>query len=375
MPTQDDIANQQHFLAAHRATLAHYLRQRAQLGTAHEPPGVANGIAEARASIVRCKATLRSWGIDVLDHPDDADADLVTMPPTLTAPTLLTSLPKKEKLYTNLLTVTACAQTIYIAETDCQLPRDVWAKIREQQQEVGSEWILKNKRILSFHNLEAPPWSTICDLGTLESFDVDEWAYSDDQDRQREFVQLLNWSLREKIYADLRYSKEKECYFFKPTADLSERVMPYHSIKIDTERRIFQGYPRKDTSGRIAYYRHSAFQGYFRRFDHTWFLEITPTHYYTADGYRLDIYYESRLSGMRQLERNQTLLGQLMMWAAYLSQPADLFTSAYPFLEFGELQSFALGVGVDDDTWLGHEEGDNSKMDRKPSNQLSMFDE
>lgn len=71
MPTQDDIDNQWQRLAAHRATLAHYLRQRAQLGTAHEPPGVANGIAEACAAIQGVKVTLRGWGQAVEDHPDD----------------------------------------------------------------------------------------------------------------------------------------------------------------------------------------------------------------------------------------------------------------------------------------------------------------
>lgn len=71
MPTQDDIANQQQLLAAHRARLAHYLRQRALLGMAYEPPGVAAGIAEARPAIQRCKVTLRNWGIAVEDYPDD----------------------------------------------------------------------------------------------------------------------------------------------------------------------------------------------------------------------------------------------------------------------------------------------------------------
>jgi hypothetical protein len=33
MPTQDNIAQQQQLLDAHRATLAHYLLQRARLGS------------------------------------------------------------------------------------------------------------------------------------------------------------------------------------------------------------------------------------------------------------------------------------------------------------------------------------------------------
>jgi NACHT domain len=71
MASQKTIDQQRQRLAAHRATLAHYLFQRAQLGTAHEPPGVANGIAEARAGIAHCKAILRGWGVEVAEHPDD----------------------------------------------------------------------------------------------------------------------------------------------------------------------------------------------------------------------------------------------------------------------------------------------------------------
>lgn len=70
----DGIDQQHQLLEIYRGTLAHFLTQRARLGVAYEPPGVAHGIAEARAGIVRCKAILRSWGVSVPDHPEDMDA-------------------------------------------------------------------------------------------------------------------------------------------------------------------------------------------------------------------------------------------------------------------------------------------------------------
>lgn len=76
MPSKEEIDRQQQRLAAHRNRLAHYLSQRAQFGTAYEPPGVANGIAEARKDIDRCKAILRGWGEVVEDYPDDEDPTL-----------------------------------------------------------------------------------------------------------------------------------------------------------------------------------------------------------------------------------------------------------------------------------------------------------
>lgn len=67
----EDVDNQRELLDAHRRTLAIYLKQRAQLGSAHAPPGVENGIREARAAIRRIKAVLRGWAVAVDNHPDD----------------------------------------------------------------------------------------------------------------------------------------------------------------------------------------------------------------------------------------------------------------------------------------------------------------
>src|SRR6266511_3800206 len=71
MLNQDDIDNQQALLVAHRRTLAVYLHQQAALGVL-VPPGVVNGIAEARDQIGQIKAALRAAGTAVDDHPNDA---------------------------------------------------------------------------------------------------------------------------------------------------------------------------------------------------------------------------------------------------------------------------------------------------------------
>jgi len=65
------IDDQRELLAAHRRTLAVYLKQQAALGSAYAPPGVANGIREARDGIRRGKVSLRAWGVDATDLPDD----------------------------------------------------------------------------------------------------------------------------------------------------------------------------------------------------------------------------------------------------------------------------------------------------------------
>jgi hypothetical protein len=67
------IDGQHQLLAAHRHTLARYLRELAMLSSPYIPPGIESGIHETRAAIQRAKATLRGWGADVDDLVDDED--------------------------------------------------------------------------------------------------------------------------------------------------------------------------------------------------------------------------------------------------------------------------------------------------------------
>jgi hypothetical protein len=283
--------------------------------------------------------------------------------------------PKSEQLYSNLLSVSSFADRLYIADTNYRSYKALWAKLHSLGGEIGCEWKLKEKRITSFRNLEEYPWREICDLGTLEDFDTEEWAYSDDPDRRRDFVQLLNLALREKVWPDLRYSERKDCYYFRATDDLSPRKISYTSPSgRTTPRTVFKGYLNKRDPTRIAYYRHSAFEGQFKLFDGAWYLEITPTYYFTWNGYRLDRWYENRLKGIKRLEKHPAVFGQVFMWADHLSRPSDLFTPEYPFLKFDALQRFNIKVGIDDKAWLSHESDEEAESTRSSLSELPLFE-
>jgi hypothetical protein len=278
--------------------------------------------------------------------------------------------PREETLWSNLLEVESFADDIYVADTECRRPREVWAKLRELGVQVGREWMLKGGRILSFHDLTEDPWPQICDRGTVDRFDTAEWADTEDPDRRREFVQLLNQALRQKLWPDVRYSEPRACYYFAPTENLSSRELSYRSRLNATKRIVFQGYPNKQDPQRMSYYRHSAFEGRFLCLDDAWYLEITPTYYFTRDGRYESILTADLLKGIKQLERNPAVLGQVFMWADYLSSPGDLFTPIYPFLGFGSLQTFDIAAGVDDDAWLGREEEGEAETVRSELSEL-----
>ena len=100
----------------------------------------------------------------------------------------------------------------------------------------------------------------------------------------------------------------------------------------------------------------AAFVGSFVQHDGKWYLEVEPTYHFTRDGKRGDRFGGSRLSGIKRLERNPAVLGQLLMWSQVLAPGATLFRKAYPHLAFGPPLTFELPASIDDALYLKHEE-------------------
>lgn len=112
-----------------------------------------------------------------------------------------------------------------------------------------------------------------------------------------------------------------------------------------------KGFRSKD-GRKLFYYRHLAFKGQFRRIDGRWYLEITPTHYYTKNGYEPYKNYEEPLKRLKEMEHNSTVLGQVRTWGQLLGDRGGLELGDYPHLRFGELETFELHVGLRDKAWL-----------------------
>jgi hypothetical protein len=83
---------------------------------------------------------------------------------------------RKEWLYSNLLKVTYLPENLYVANTTHWSPATVWTALRQAGGEIGPEWFLNSKRIISFRDLREHPWSTVCDPATVQTCDTREWA-------------------------------------------------------------------------------------------------------------------------------------------------------------------------------------------------------
>ncbi|WP_168058383.1 DUF4365 domain-containing protein [Candidatus Manganitrophus noduliformans] len=268
----------------------------------------------------------------------------------------LAPVPRGERLHSNLLLLENCPAKIYVASTDLRKPREIWTKLHQTGHETDGAWLLRDKRLIAFHDLSEMPWSTVCDLGTLEDFDTAEWSDSEDIDRRRQFTQLLNQTLRAHLYPSVRYWPDEDCYAYARTIDEGPLKLPYRSLKRKSDISVVSRFKTTTRDGRtLQWLRHLAFRGQFRRLGEQWYLEITPTYRFTRDGHYLARLHEDWLKGIKRLEGNRAVLSVLLFWADYLRPRTDLFEDRDAPLRFGKLLGFEMEVGINDKQWLSHD--------------------
>lgn len=273
--------------------------------------------------------------------------------------------PKPERLWSNLLRVDALPTVLFVAETALGSRAEVWAEIKKRKASVESGWILWERKILSFEDLSTRAWADICEPGTVERFQTAEWSESDDREKRRLFVQLLNRTLRAQLYYRLRYWPKEDC--FAMTGE--SRKQSYQSLKRSSGLTVVSQFSSQGKDGRtFDYRRHLAFRGQFRRLDGEWYLEVTPTYRFTHDGERRDRFHESRLKKIKELEGNRAVLSCVLFWADFLQPEKGLFADPQPPIVFGELKTINVGVGIDDKSWKQNDP-DTASLDEQSDQQ------
>lgn len=270
-----------------------------------------------------------------------------------------------ERLWSNLLAVEGLPAVVYVAATQLRSTTDIWDILNRRQIRPASGWILWEKKIVSFEDLSGQEWDTICEPGTVEGFDTSEWSESDDPERTRLFVQLLNRTLRAQMDSRVRFWPKDDCFAMVG----EKRKQSYKSLKRTSGLTVVSQFMSKSKDGReFPYRRHLAFRAQFRFFDGAWFLEITPTYRFTSDGFKRDLFHESRLKKIKEIEGNRAVLSCVLFWANFLQPDDGLFAGPQPPIVFGELKRIDVGVGIDDKSWKQNDP-DKAALDRESSAQ------
>ena len=247
---------------------------------------------------------------------------------------------------------------VYWAPTEHANDKAFGTALREIEKQAGGEWIVRSKALLSFHPLDQWPWKKLCEWEAMEEFDTAEWSDSDDDDRQRDFVALLNRAIGEFVRPELYHDRDSGVFYFRKPRDRDNLNYAYRSLQNTTTRRVVGRYGKKKKDPtQAAYWRHSAFMHRFVNIAGKWFAEITPTYHFTYNGQDTDAFAGERLKKIKEIENNAAVMGQFVMWRDFLAthRTEDLLTQRYPFLSFREMDAMELDVGVPDDLWKSQE--------------------
>jgi hypothetical protein len=287
------------------------------------------------------------------------------------------ALRKLERLTSNLLPVTTLPPRLYLAETQHRTPKDITTALHGR--EISLEFALKNERILTVRDLADPRYDFLCERGTVEDFPTSHWSESNDPDIQRDFVRILNQCFRQFLRTStsrIRQDKETRAYYFPSRIesksddegkDSLSVSRGYQGQKKATSREVVKALKNKK-QGHTMGYRHSAMSAHFNRYGGKWYLEVVPTYRFTQpNGTSTSKYTAEWLSGIKRLERNNALLGQLVMWEDVLvNRDRDMFVEPYPYLGFGKLMAFSLERGVEDSAWAANDEASGGAPDDMP---------
>ena len=145
---------------------------------------------------------------------------------------------RKEFLWSNLLSIEGFAPRIFVGATECRTPRDVWALLNKSKYEPASGWVLWEKKVVSFDDLGSGAWTSVCDRGTVESFDTAEWSNSVDPLRQKQFVQLLNQTLRVQVNPHARYWRDVPIRRTSSKPVRSRTAFAEHEARSRSSRRL-----------------------------------------------------------------------------------------------------------------------------------------
>ncbi len=290
--------------------------------------------------------------------------------------------PVVEKLFSNLFPVKHYAKRLFIASTDARRPGAIWGKAKELGvQLAGCEWFLKSGQLWSVHDLREPPWPQFVDRGSVEEFEMNEWALADEPEKERDFARLMRLCLQERLRRwQIGYDFDLEFYYFWSTPNRSPRSILLPGSK--KPRTVFTPFQSKVTEGKVSYYRHQAFFGDFVRIDDGWHLSVTPTFHFTFDG-RVQSRFAGELTqGIKRLERQGAVVGHLRLWNYVLmhARPESeaLWSQGeaeYPHLTFDHPAVFDSKLGIEDESWLKREEKERAADLTADLEQQELFDQ
>lgn len=225
------------------------------------------------------------------------------------------------------------------------------------------DWIIQGGVFWSFNDPRKTSCCKIVDVDQVEAVETVDIAFHDDVDQTNDFIHLLRNTLRHQTRSDLDWSKDNRILYFKALDANRPRNFSYESSKKKTDANVVSVHIDKKTES-ISFVRHHAFAPRFERLGDQWYLVVSPTYFFTTNGYAPHQYPAALMAGKKRLDKSATLRGQVIMWHRYLTEVdrTERFDASGLFgtdeetenrLTFGAPPTVQLEIRVPEDGWGG----------------------
>jgi len=246
---------------------------------------------------------------------------------------------------------------LFVASTPYS-PKRATAILHDADEGKRFDWTIHESTFWAFHDPRGEATRAIVDSDQVEAIETSLFAEHEDTHVQNQFAFLLRLCLAHQFGDDLRWDKDRKLFYFRAQPEGLARNLPYVSAKKKTSAQVVSVYTRKDSDS-ISYVRHHAFKPRLERLGDLWYLIISPTYFFTIDGYTPHSHPHALLAGKKRADNNASLRGQVIMWHRFLSKHVakagqdSLFgEDASPaMLGFREPPSVELATSVPESAW------------------------
>lgn len=326
---------------------------------------------------------------DLIDEKDKDFLERFSRINNTASPTIKSVAEGTETLISNLLRVTFPTNKIYIAPINYERDKVIensWntnkplsykatarevarSALHQQELNFSSDWIVHNKRIITFHDLNDGdlPLSKIVEP-PIDELTTQE-LYSVNDDYRNVFKTLLRFCLQQKLYKlGYEWQNGEELFRFITPLTLEDGLKVKEEWKGDKRatRTIFKA--NFYEKFKVYYCQHFAFSVVVKDFNDEWFVCISPTWTVSINGKQKSQVSHKRVKALKRLERNKSVYNHLR-FIAFKMLHGDLFSLEHPllaspkysFLDFHHLESGSIDKVIDDKEWLHKEDEEERK--------------
>lgn len=260
---------------------------------------------------------------------------------------------------------------VYVASTPYDTKRAA-AILLDDKAPARFDWVMKGGSFWSFHDPRTSVCSDIVDLDQVEAIETELLAFHEDIDEQNNFAFLLRKALQHQVQKELGWSKERRLFYFRALEANTPRTFYYDAATRKAEAQVVNVSKNKENESRTNFVRHHAFAPRFELIADQWYLVISPTYFFTTNGFIPHSYPDALLSGKKRLDNSASLRGQVIMWHRFLTraekQSNDLFApkevEVNP-LSFGEPPKILLPTRVPEDVWGSKKQSEDTDTDQE----------